>query len=235
MEITFPGQQADIADLSIDGRPVRYSLPPATGTHSECFADTNYQGNVRRATGKEIVAYAHGALVHGKNEWADQNRIIFPTLRYMRAPKVLTIVPLQRGKFGDLEGAMIVDEDLKGRGIAMETEVPADLTGWEVSEGGILRRDGRIVVPYDKWYKEQWGEDNGAVIAIFEGRDAAISLARTARNSGRSDKPLWKVDPAKISAPTRKVPVLGGLSDGLFLDCDSLGDGGRGCAPRVLN
>ena len=232
MKITFPEEQPDVAKLSIDGNPVNYRLPPATGTHSECFADTNYSDRVARAAGRKIVAYICGAFVHRKGEWADQKKIRFPTLNYLRAPKVLTIVPKTK-KFGDLEGALIIDSDLKGEGIAMKTEVPADLSGWEVSEGGILKRNGRILVPYDKWYQEQWDEDNGAVIGIFDGKEYAISLARTAKDSGRS-KLLWKVDPAQITTPEKRVPVVFGDAVGLSLDCYGDGNGRDGCAARVL-
>jgi hypothetical protein len=237
MNVTFPDRRPnapDVAELFIDGSPVNYRLPPATGTHAECFADSNYQGKVRRATGREIAAYAYSALVHRRNEWADQDRIMFPTQKYLRAPKVLTIVPL-KSEYRDLAGAMLVDEDLKGVGIAMQTEVPVDLAGWEVSEGGIFKRNRRVLVPYDKWYKEQWDEKNGVVIAIFEGIESASLLAKTAQGSGRSKPPL-KVDPTMINSLVRRVPVLcGDYSDWLYLGCFDSGGIGNGCAPRVLN
>ena len=234
MKITFPEKQPNLAELFIDGNSVNYRIPPVTGTHSECFSESNSNEEVRRATGKEIVAYAYGALAHKKNEWADQERILFPTKKYLRVPVVLTIVPKIK-EFGDLEGMMIVDKDLKGEGIAMETEVPTDLSGWIMSEYGILERNGRIAVPYDKWYKEQWDEDNGAVIAIFEGKDSASLLAKTAKDSGRKYRPLWKVNPVKIIIPEKRVPVMDGSNDGrLDLVCSHDGLNGNGCAVRVL-
>jgi len=233
MEITFPEKQADVAELIIDGNLVAYKLPPAVGTHSECYADSNYPDKIARATGREIVAYAYGALVYKKNEWADQERVRFPTKNYLRVPKVLTIVPkTAEKKFGNLEGAMIVSEDLKGEGIEMKVEVPGDLAGWEESEGGIFKKDGKIVVSYDGWYKKEWDEDNGAVIAIFDGKEYAISLARTAKDSKRS-KPFWKDNPSALREPIKRVPVVFGVSGRLSLGCGS-GNDGDGCAPRVL-
>ena len=231
MKITFPEEQPDVAKLSIDGNPVNYRLPPATGTHSECFADTNYSDRIARAAGRKIVAYICGAFVHRKGEWADQKKIRFPTLNCLRAPKVLTIIPQLR-KFGDLEGALIIDPDLKGDGRGMKTKVPADLSGWEVSEGGILKRNGRILVPYDKWYQEQWDEDNVAVIGIFEGKDSAVSLNRIAKDLRRR-KTFWKVDPAEITTPEKRVPVMIGYNAGrLILDCTEFGCV-SGCAARI--
>ena len=234
MKITFPEKQPNLAELFIDGNPINYRIPPVTGTHSECFSESNSNEEVRRATGKEIVAYAYGALAHKKNKWAYQERILFPAKKYLRVPVVLTIVP-KRKEFGDLEGMMIVDKDLKGEGIAMKTEVPANLSGWIMSEYGILERNGRIAVPYDKWYKKQWDEDNGAVIAIFEGKDSASLLAKTAKDSGIKDRPLWSVNPVEITIPEKRVPVMDGCDvGGLYLDCDDDGDGSGGCAVRVL-
>jgi hypothetical protein len=234
MKIEFPEREQNTAELSIDGTRTVYLLPPATGTHSECFADSNYPRGVRRATGKEIVAYAHGALVHRKNEWANPDMIRFPGINYLRVPKVLTIVPRDK-KFGDLEGALIVDEDLKGEGIAMKTEVPADLNGWKASEGGIFERNGRIVVPYEKWYEEQWSGKDGAAIAIFDGQDSAASLNKTAEDSKKNYRPLWKVDPTQINDPKRRVPIVDGCDGGrLALNCDGDGYGRYGCAARVL-
>jgi hypothetical protein len=234
MRITFPEREQDTAELSIDGTRTVYLLPPATGTHSECFADSNYLKGVRRATGKEIAAYAYGALVYRKNKWENQDMIRFPSINYLRIPKVLTIVPKDK-KFGDLEGALIVDEDLNGEGIAMKTEVPADLNGWKASEGEIFERDGRIVVPYEKWYEEQWNGNNGAAIAIFDGQDSVASLDKTAKDSKRNYKPLWKVDPTKIKDPERRVPIVYGYIDGrLGLVCNGSGIDWIGCAARVL-
>ena len=235
MIITFPDKQSNIAELSIDGTPVNYRIPPITGTYSECFAESNYTNEIIRATGREIVAYVYGALVNRKNEWADQEIIKFPTQNDLRVPKVLTIIPKNGGKkFGDLEGAMIVDGDLNGEGIAMKTIIPADLTDWELSDEGIFRKNGRVVVPYDKWCKNQWDENNGAVIAIFDGKEYATSLAKIAKNSGRG-KPFWKVDPVQIQRPEKMVPVVNGYADGrIGIICVNRGYSRDGCAVRIL-
>lgn len=236
MEITYPIKGQDFAELTIDGELVKYALPPKTGTHGEVFqALSAADETLSVAKGRKIVAYAHGALVHKQAEWANQNRIFFPSRNYLRFPAVLTMVPRNR-KFGDLEGGMLIDSDLEGEGIEKQTVVPEDLSGWEVSDGGILVRNGRIFVPYEKWFKEQWDENNGAVIALCGGLEGAEALVRTAKDSSRSYTPIFKVDVNNIQFPEKRVPVLDGSdAGGLLLYCDDHGDGTGGCGVGVLN
>lgn len=235
MEITYPVKEANVAELVIDGNPVRYAIPPKTGTHQEVFQDLSANERLTIAQGQNIVAYVHGALVHKQNEWANQALIRFPSRNYLRFPAVLTIIP-KREEFGDLEGGMLVDSDLEGQGIAKQTVVPKDLSGWEVSEGGIFVNEGRMFLPHDKWYQEQWGADNAAAISLCGGLAGAEALVRTAKDSGRIYRPLSKVNPEKISSPERRVPILHGCDDyRLVLDCDSDGDFRDGCGIGVLN
>jgi len=231
MKITFPEKQADVAELSIDGNPVNYRIPPAIGTHSEVFQALSADKGLSAAKGKEIMAYVNGALLYRKNEWADQDKIRFPSKNYLRAPAVLTMIP-KRKEFGVLEGGVLVDGDLIGEGVAKQIEVPADLSGWRASDGGVFTKDYRFFVPYDKWYQEQWDENNGMVIVLF-GREGAEEGVRIAKDSKRN-KPLWKVDVNTIEIPEKRVPVLlGGSGGGLLLDCGSYG-GGDGCGVGVL-
>ena len=235
MNITYPAKEADFAELAIDGKPVRFRIPPAIGTHSEVFQALSVDKTLKIARGKEIVAYAHGALVYKKNEWADQKRIRFPTLNYLRFPEVLTIVPMRK-EFGDLEGGMLIDSDLEGQigqGINRQTEVPKDLIGWTETPSKLLVKDKRIFVPFNLWYTDEWNERNGALIGLV-GEDGAEMQAKTAKDSGRNYKPLWKVKPKEITSPERRVPVLDGFGDDwLGLMCDSDGDWG-GCGVGVL-
>jgi hypothetical protein len=235
MQITYPAKEADVAELFLDGTAVRYRIPPAIGAQQEVFSAISSDKTLKVPQGGEIVAYAHGALVYKKNEWADQNRIRFPTQNYLWFPLVLTNIP-RRKEFGDLEGGMLVDcLELEGKNIEEKTEIPKELAGWKVLEGGILTKDKRIFVPYDLWYKEQWDENNGAVIAICGGAEGAQALARTAKDSKRDYKPLWKVDVNKIEHPEKRVPVLDSYNDSrLNLGCDSHGYDGNGCASGVL-
>ena len=233
MQITYPTKETDVAELSIDGNLIRYSIPPKIGTHKEVFQSLSADKRLTTAQGKGIVAYANGALVYRKNEWADQEKIRFPTKNYLRFPAVLTIIP-KREEFGELEGGMLVDLDLEGEGIEKKTEVPKELSGWKASEGGILVKEQRIFVPYEKWYQEQWDENNGAVIALCS-REGAESLARTAKDSKRNDKPLWKVDVNNLGAPEKRIPVLSGYDDGgLGLGCSIRGNSWIGCGAGVL-
>jgi len=233
MQITYPTKEADVAELSIDDKRIKYSIPPKIGTHQEVFQSLFADKRLKTAQGKEIVAYANGALCYRKNEWADQERIRFHTKNYLRFPVVLTIIP-KREEFGELEGGMLVDLDLEGKGIEKQTEVPKELSEWKASEGGIFVKEQRIFVPYAQWYKEQWDEDNGAVIALCGGLEGAEALARTAEDSKRSDKPLWKIDVNNINAPEKRVPVLDGDGNRLLLDCDDHGCSRCGCGVGVL-
>ena len=235
MKITYPKRVEDTAELSIDGNPVRYPIPPRTGTHEQCFALNADEKEVRFSTGREIAAYAHGALVHRKNEWADQNRVRFPTINYLRFQNVFTIMPADT-RYGDLAGGMFVDFDEKGEGTKMQTVVPKDLSGFVVNGEGLLVKDKRIFLPYDAWFKEQWDERNAIVIALVGG-EGASSLEETSRDSGRTYKPIWKVNPKDITSPVMRVPVLGGCGGvgWLVLGCDYLGYGDGGCVPRVRN
>jgi len=232
MAITYPERLENTAELIINGGPVRYQLPPKIGTHTACFTlDANEKG-VRLPTAMEIVAYAHGALVHRKNEWANQDRIIFPTNNYLRFQNVLTIVPTDK-KYGDLAGGMLVDFDEKGEGITMQTEVPKDLSGFRVDEAGLLVKDKRIFLPYNFWFKGQWDEKYAVAIALA-GREGASLLEQTSRDSGRTYIPAWKVDPKTINLPAKCVPFLDSYSvDRLNLDCDDGGNDEYGCVPRV--
>ncbi len=236
MIITFPEKQADVqadvAELFLNGELVSYRIPPVTGTHSECFSESNSNKEVRIAKGREIAAYAYGALAYRKNEWADHEKIRFTSYNYLRVPAVLTIFP-KRKEFGDLEGAMLVDEDLRGEGIGMKTEVPSDLSGWTESPSGLLYRDSRIVIPFSRWYEGTWSAKNGAVVALF-GEEGGEVLEKSAIDSGRGYRPLWRVDPTKIKTPERRVPVVGGGVGGLDLGCSGDGGSGGGCAARVL-
>ncbi len=232
MEITYPVKEANIAELKIGGKLVQYKIPPAVGTHSQVFQELLNDDSLETAQGEQIAAYVHGCL-HKKNEWADQNRVRFPSKNYLRIPAVLTIVPKNR-KFGDLEGGMLVDTDLAGEGIEMQTEVPNDLTGWEESDGGILKKGSRLFVPHNSWYKNQWDKFNGVVIALVT-HEGAESLDKIAQDTGRTYKPLWKVNPNEIKSPMKRVPVLG--SDGavrLILGCNDCGDGRYGSGVGVL-
>ena len=238
MEITYPVKEADVAESLIDGKPVRFGIPPVIGTHSQVFQALSADKRLNPAQGKEIVAYAHGALVYRKNEWADQNRIRFPIKNYLRFPEVLTIIPITQNKqFGDLEGGMLIDSDLEGvagQGIERKIEVPKDLTGWMETPSKLLVQGKRIFVPHHLWYADKWNEKNGALIGLA-GEEGAESLARTARYSGRNYKPLWKVNPKDIKSPEKRVPVLGSYDDGrLGLDCGDGGDGRDGCGVGVL-
>jgi hypothetical protein len=60
-----------------------------------------------------------------------------------------------------------------------------------------------------------------------------LNLAQATINSGRNYKPLWKVDPKKISSPTRRVPVLYGC-DGGRLDLGCSGGGGASSVSKIL-
>ena len=231
MKVTFPEKQVDVAELAIDGKPVSYRIPPVIGTHSECFSISD--DKTRTAQGKEIAAYAFGALAHRKNEWADQNRIRFPTLNYLRVPEVLTMVP-NRNEFGDLAGAMLVDSDFAGEGLAKKTEVPANFDGWTQTPAGLMVRDNRIAVPMNLWYSDQWTAKNGAAIALF-GDEGAEVLEQAARDSGINHRLLWKADVNAIKSPEMRVPVVDGNAPGrLGLSCDYYGYDRSGCAVRVL-
>ena len=234
MQITYPIKEEYVAELLIDGNTVKYKIPPATGTHQEVFQKLAADKRVKTAQGKEIVAYAYGALVYKKNEWADQERIRFPSKNYLRFPAVLTIIPKSR-EFGDLEGGMLIDSDLDGEGIEKQIDIPKDLSGWKVSDGGILINDNRIFLPYNNWYKDQWDETNGVPIALSGGIEGAEALARTAKDSGRNYKHLWKVNPSEISSPEKRVPILNGyFVGGLNLSCSDHGSNRGGCAAGVL-
>jgi len=234
MQITYPTKEADVAELFIDVNTIKYKIPPATGTHKEVFQELSADEKVETAQGKKIVAYAHGALVYRKNEWADQERIRFPSYNYLRFPAVLTVIP-KRKEFGDLEGGMLIDPDLAGEGIEKQIDIPEDLSGWKVSDGNILIKDTRIFLPYNTWYKDQWDEANGVPIALAGGVEGAEALAKTAKDSGRNYKPLLKVNPTEISSPEKRVPFLYGSGDDrLFLVCGYLGDFRCGCAAGVL-
>jgi len=236
MKVTFPEKQADVAEALIDGKPIQYRIPPVTGTHSQCFGVSD--NATRTAQGREIATYAFGALAYRKNEWADQQRIRFPRINYLRVPAVLTMVPNRKEEFGDLAGVMLVDSDLAGEGLAKQTEVPENFTGWKPNASGLMVRDNRIAVPMDKWYFDTWTAKNGAAIALFE-EDGAEVLEKAAADSGRNSKPLWKVDINSIKTPEKRVPFVDGYGGaGLGLGCDDggyyVGYGRDGCAVRVL-
>ena len=236
MKITFPDKGVDVAEAIVEGTLERYRIPPVIGTHPHVFQALSSDAELRVATGEKVAVYAYAALCHKKNEWEDQKRIGFPMLNYLRFPNVLTIVPQTAGrkKFGDLEGGLLVDSDVRGKGIDAETKIPKDLTGWKESAGGILTKGNRIFVPYNLWYKEQWDENNGAAIALA-GIAGAELLAKAARDSGKPYKPLWKDNPYSISAPVRRVSILNGFDDGtLALLCSNLGDSMYGCGVGVL-
>ncbi len=224
LNITYPTKE----------KPTRYALPPATGTHSQCFADGNYKGKVTRPTAEEIVAYADGCL-REQNEWANQAQVRFPTNNYLRFPVTLTIVPKDKKRFGDLEGAMLFTSDLEGLGISRKVAIPKDLSGWTVSEGGIYVQGDKKLVPYEKWYPQyQWNAKHGSVIALC-GVDGAEILERVAKDTGRTNKPSWRVNPNGISEPENRVPVLSGsVRDRLGVDCNGNGNDVNGCAARVL-
>ncbi len=231
MRVTFPEKQTNVAELAIDGKLISYRIPPVIGTHSECFGVSD--SATRTAQGKEIAAYAFGALSYRKNEWADQQRIRFPSLNYLRVPAVLTVVPNKK-EFGDLAGAMLVDSDLAGEGLAKQTEVPENFDGWKQNASGLMVRDNRIAVPMNKWYSDQWDAKNGAAIALFE-EDGGEVLEQSAIDSRRNDKPLWKVNVNSIETPEKRVPFVDGFDDGwLVLGCDDVGSDRYGCAVRVL-
>lgn len=235
MLISYPSRTTDVAELMINNKPVKYRIPPIIGTHQECFHGLSKDKSLRVAQGVEIVAYANGALVYSHNEWANQDLIRFPFRNYLWIPKVLTIIPKDRKRFRDLEGGMLVDSDLNGEEIMRQAEVPENLDGWIATEGRILSKGKRLFVPYNTWYTEQWDEKNGALIALCEGVEAAESLLRTSVDSRKNYRPLWKVDPSKITTPQKRVPVLVGYdSDRLVLSCDFHGEGRLGCAVGVL-
>jgi len=79
MEITYPEVITDVARLSIDGKPIEFKIPPATGTHEQIFQALSNDKQINVARGREIAAYAHGCLVYQQNEWSDQNKLRFPT------------------------------------------------------------------------------------------------------------------------------------------------------------
>jgi len=225
MQVTFPPKQADIAELTIDGESIKYRIPPAIGTHSQVFQALSVDESLETAQGMQIVAYAHGCLQYKQNEWANQDTVRFPN--------VLTVIP-KKPQFGDLEGGMLVDPDLEGQGIEMITEVPQDLTGWEESDGGILKKGNRLFLPYDTWYKDQWNQTNGAVIALCTPEGGEF-LEKTSTDTKRTYRPLWKVDPDQITSPEKRVPVLsGGDAAWLGLSCGDLGSDRSGCGLGVL-
>ncbi len=231
MKVTFPEKQADVAELAIDGKQIRYRIPPVIGNHSECFSVSDSE--TRTATGTEIAAYVFAALVYKKNEWADQERIIFPTKGCLRVPPVLTTVP-NRKEFGDLAGVMLVDLDLAGEGIEKRIEVPEDFIGWEQNVSGLMVRDNRIAIPNNKWNSNTWNAKNGVAIALF-GEDGAEILEQSATDSGRNYNPLWRLDVNSLQNPTQSVPfVVGYNDDGLSLCCYHDGFNRDGCAVRVL-
>jgi len=231
MKVTFPTKQADVAELSIDGKPFSYRIPPVIGTHPGCFEVCD--DITRTAQGKEIAAYVFGALAYKKNEWADQQRIIFPSINYLRVPEVLTMVP-NRKEFGDLAGAMLVDSDLSGEGLAKQTEVPKDFAGWAQTPSGLMVMNNRIAVPMDKWHFDTWNAKNSAVVALF-GDEGAEILEQSAKDSKRNYKPLWRADVNAIKSPEKRVPIVVGYDDGgLGLGCDDYGYCRDGCAVRVL-
>ena len=235
--VTYPIKKTDVAEIIVKGVYYKFKVPPAIGTHSECFSQLSSDSSIKVAQGIELAVYAVGALDSKRqNEWLNQDLIKFPTQNYLRVPVVLTIVP-KRKEFGELEGGMLVDSDLEGKGVAMDTEVPEELSEWTVDESGLLVKDNRIFVPYNNWFKEQWDENNGAAIAFFE-REGAEMLVKARIDSGRTYAPLWKVDVNKITIPERRVPVLDGFDDDrLDLFCSvSGGDGDRaGCASGVFD
>ena len=232
MNITFPERQADVAELAVDGRVVKFRIPPVTGTHSECFRVTDVK--TRAAEGYEIAAFVYGALVYRKNDWGNKGRILFPDSNYLRIPRVLTVIPDQK-EFGDLAGTMLVDSDLSGEGIEKLTEVPSNFDGWTQNSSGLMVKNNRIAVPKDKWYFDTWDSKNGAVVALF-GEGGVEILDRAAVDSNRNYKPLWKVDINSIKELQKRVPVLNGdYVDRLGMYCNNDGNYRIGCAVRVLN
>jgi len=232
MEISY--QIRDFAELIIDGNTKRYSIPPKIGTHREVFQSLASDQKVKTAQGKELIGYVHGALVYRGNEWANQENIKFPSQNYLRFPAVLTIIP-RRKEFGDLEGGILVDSDLEGQGIEKQTEVPKDFSDWTVLESGILVKNGRMFLPYDKWYQEQWNAKNGAVIALCGGVEGAEMLEKIAKDSKRSKKYLCRFDVNSIKTPEKRVPFLASYGNyRLDLDCDYLGGSKNGCGVGVF-
>jgi len=227
MKIEFPKNKLAVAELIMGGRQVMYVIPPVIGTYFECFSFSD--DRTRTAQGIEIAAFVYGAFFLGNREWADQPRIRFPTLNYLRVPEILTMVPNKK-EFGDLAGAMLVDSDLTGEGLSKITEVPANFDGWAQTPQGLMIRDNRIAVPMSKWYSNRWDAKNGAVIALF-GDEGAKVLEKAYADSGS----FWKVDVKAIQTPEKRVPVIRSY-DGLnlVLDCSDKGGGENGCAIYVL-
>ena len=138
--VTYPIKETSVAEIEVNGILYKFKVPPAIGTHPECFSQLSSDSSIKVSQGIKLAAYAVGALdPKRQNEWTNQDLIKFPTQSYLRVPAVLTMVP-KRKEFGDLEGGMLVDSDLKGEGVAMNTEVPKELSGWTANKFGLLGR-----------------------------------------------------------------------------------------------
>jgi hypothetical protein len=236
MNITFSSRELLIESLILDTKWVNFVLPPATGTHAQCFSERNYGHDMRRAIGKEIVAYAT-ACFEGQGEWRDQERVKFPDQMHLRFPFVLTMIPItENGRFGDLEGAMLCDLDYEGLGSRKKVEIPTEeqLAEWKYEGIGVYTKGLRSLVTHKLWDRDSWNEYNGALIVLCGGIDATQALSKIPKGSGRDYRPIYKINPREISCPVKILPALTGHGrKWLGLDLRDTGHVNYGCAARV--
>ena len=206
-----------------DEKRISFAYPPVKGTHVENYKVINADPEIVPAEGFELSLLVQGAFLGNSKQWQDvRDRCI--TENYIRIPKRLLWIPSTHEFAG-----VLIENDLKGRGLSTIMNVPESMDDWK-NQDGIYFKDNMILVPADKYALGEHNSDSyvkdGLAASVFTEEGAEI-FARTANDNNKMVYNLG-IDITRIVSPEQRVAVLDSGRVRLYLGCAFLDDV-RGC------
>jgi len=216
-KVTFPERNENIVELQLDGRTVKYQVPPLIGWPENILDALASDSRVRTPTGLETAAYSYGCQAYGRQDWAAKDKVWFPDKGHLVFPNWVTLIP-NSDKFGELAGGILVHSYEKGQTKATMTEklIPESLFGWRHLEGAVLINDAGTKFAYGHLWNTQtgrWDKKNAAIVALV-GQEGAELLEKTSIDSNRP-RGLHTLADESVTTPRTFIPFL--LASNLYM------------------
>ena len=218
--IEFPEPKQELGRWWVKARDggieTHYHYPPVQGPHRYCFQTITSDPELRPAEGIELALLVSGAYYErnyykSRNipEWADIRAEGFS--RGIRVPFTFLLTPKGHCPIDRKLAGILVEKDLKGRGLQPDRSFPAD--GWTEKEGVYVLGD-LTFVPEDKYTnRTTMVETDGLARVVFSDRGASIAIDAV---SYMGDVPYnFFPDVKQLDAPLPLVGILLG-SGGSF-------------------
>lgn len=203
---------------------VRFAYPAFKGTHQECFEAIGKDKELRPAEGVELALLAHEAYAGKDEQWKDVKQTCFQS-NYTRAPNRTFWLPKGLIKGDKSLCGVLVEKDLKRKGLSTKMEVPVDLSGWK-EQNGLYVKDDSTFVPVDKYNLGEMKENDRFTRAVL-GNEGVPIFIKTAKDEKLTPY-NWGINVNDISEPVQRVALLYEYCGGLILGGGSGWGGGAG-------